>query len=287
MTTKRASEFLTLYKMSGAGNDFLFADLFDARARARVSMLSKTLGRPALARKLCRRHESVGADGLIFIEPAADFDFRWDFYNSDGSAAEMCGNAGRCAVRFAREILGIKKPAVRFQTSAGEVRGRTAGALRARVFLPAPKIHHEGLTIQAGGRKWTGTFIHAGVPHFVTEAKFKTTADLDKSQARAIQTHRIFGPRRTNVTFIEVIKKNRLRAVTFERGVHDFTLACGTGAVAAAFALAEKTKLQSTVFVEMPGGELNVSSDNRGKTALEGEARMVGKIALSKESLYG
>jgi diaminopimelate epimerase len=282
-----STEALALYKMSGAGNDFLFVNLFDSKTRNQTKKLEKKLSRAELAKKLCRRHQSIGADGLIFIEKSKDLDFQWDFYNSDGSHAEMCGNASRCAVRFAKEILRLKKTTVQFKTASGEVKGKLLGALRASVQLSAPKLHHEGLSVDLRGKKWLGTYLNAGVPQFVTEFKFRSPSEIDKAAALGIQTHKIFGPQQTNVTFIEILKKNRVRAVTFERGVKDFTLACGTGAIAAAFALVEKTKAQDTIFVEMPGGVLSVIFDNGGLACLEGDALLLGKVEAFLESLYG
>lgn len=282
-----STEALVLHKMSGAGNDFLFVNLFDSKTKSQVKKLEKKLSRSALAQKLCRRHESIGADGLIFIEKSNDLDFQWDFYNSDGSSAEMCGNASRCAIRYAKEILGLKKSSFVFKTASGEVKGKLLGTLRARVQLAAPKLHHEGLAVALRGKRWLGTYLNSGVPQFVTEYKFKNPNEIDKAAALGIQTHKIFGPQQTNVTFIEILKKNRVRAVTFERGVKDFTLACGTGAIAAAFALAEKTKAQDTIYVEMPGGVLSVLFDNAGLACLEGDALLLGKVQTFMESLYG
>lgn len=282
------AEVLTVFKMVGAGNDFLFLNLFDAKSRNQIRSLEKKLPRQEIAKKLCRRNESIGADGFIFIEKSKGInDFTWDFYNSDGSSAEMCGNAARCAVRFSKDVLKFKKKVVSFHTASGDITGKLVGKDRAQVRLSAPKIHHDGLSVAAGQKNWTGTFLDTGVPHFVTESKYKTAKDLSKAVARVIQTHKIFGEQQTNVTFIEILKKNRVRAVTFERGVQDFTKACGTGAIAAAFVAAEKTKVQGRLFVEMPGGELCVEFDNSGNTSLEGEALLLGKTLIYKEALYG
>lgn len=281
-----STNILTLCKMVGAGNDFLFVNMFDSKTRTQVTALTKTLSRSEIAKRLCRRHQGVGADGLIFIEKKKSYDFAWDFYNSDGSRAESCGNASRCAVLYASTILKIKKKQIRFLTAAGVVRGALSGKNRAKVFMAAPKVHHEGLEIKTGSSRHRGIFVNTGVPHFVTETKFRNSSDLRKEEARAIQRHRIFGREETNVTFLEILKKNRGRALTFERGVRDFTLACGTGAMAAAFALAEKTKEQKQIYIEMPGGVLSVSFDNDQETCLEGNAFILSQIDVLRESLY-
>jgi diaminopimelate epimerase len=281
-----STKLFAVHKLVGAGNDFLFIDLFNSKTKSQISKLEKTTTRAKLAERLCRRNESLGADGLIFIEKiAGGLDFKWDFYNSDGSVAEACGNASRCAIRYAKEILGIKKRNIRFQTLGGEVRGSMIGTTRAKVFMKAPKLQHEGLEIKVEGKQWTGTFLNTGVPHFVTEAKFKNHLELEWSTAYSIQSHKIFGPQLTNVTFIEILKKNRVRAVTFERGVVNFTKACGTGAIAAAYVLSEKSKTQEKLTVEMPGGELNVTFDSTGRTCLEGEALLLSEMQVLKESL--
>lgn len=283
--TSRAHRTLQIEKLVGAGNDFLFINLKDNQNKNKMRRLEKLTTREELARRLCRRQESIGADGLIFIEPTkGTFEFAWDFYNSDGSRAEMCGNAARCAIRFAKDILGVKKKVIYFLTSAGPIRGEVVGKSRVAVFLQMPKIYHENLSISALGKKWTGTFLNSGVPHFVVEAKDFSNTDI----AKAIQTHKIFGSEQTNVTFIEIFKKNKIRAVTFERGLGAFSKACGTGAVAAASTLAEKTKTQDEIAVEMPGGILRVSFDeSENATRLEGEARLVATVELHPEGFYG
>ncbi len=275
-----------VYKMVGAGNDFLFANLFDAKTKRAIAKTSKPIGRAHLAKNLCRRQQSLGADGFIFIEPSNTADFKWDFYNSDGSKAEMCGNASRCAVRFAKDILKLKNTSVSFETAAGIVTGKLLGKSRARVKLSAPKIHHEGLEVSANGKTWVGTFLNSGVPHFVVEAKFESRDQLNRASAEAIQKHKIFGREQTNVTFMDILKNNRARVVTFERGVKDFTLACGTGAIAAALALTAKTKVQDELYIEMPGGELVVEFDNNGGTSLEGEALLTSVMTVLKESFF-
>jgi len=282
-----SSDVLQLYKMVGAGNDFLFVNLFDSKVERQVKHLQKKFKRPELSRRLCRRNESWGADGIIFIGRSSVYDFEWDFYNSDGSTAEMCGNAARCAILFSRKILGIKKNVLKFKTKSGVIKGKLISSSRAQVFLPPPRIHHEGLELQISGKVWQGIFVNTGVPHFVTKTKFKHRSEIDKQAALLIQKHKIFGKQQTNVTFMEILKKNRIRVATFERGVGDFTKACGTGAVAAAYAVTQEMRLQEPVHVEMPGGELSVKFDNSGTACLEGGALLLGEARVLLESLYG
>jgi diaminopimelate epimerase len=231
-------------KMHGGGNDFV---LIDHRAR-----FIPEAEQPEFARRVCHRQLGAGADGMILIEASPTANFRWRFYNADGSEPEMCGNGGRCAARFA-VLNGIAPAALTFETLVGvieaEVKGRRIKLLMAGVgeFRMAQTIPLEGETL-------LGHFIKVGVPHVAVPV-----ADLEAALVthwgRAIRFHPRFAPAGTNVNFIRVEDPQTLRIRTYERGVEDETLACGTGAVASALIAARLGQVVSPVTVYTRGGE--------------------------------
>lgn len=236
-------------RWSGAGNTFLIAEAGDLAA------LKKQHSRPELARRLCQSFDRAPTDGLLLIEARSGFDFAWDFYNSDGSVAEMCGNAARCAAMYFFKTRATSKK-MKFLTLAGEIGAEVISDDLVKVEMPMLPATFEYLPEFFA--------INTGVPHIVLEEP----PDL----ARA----KIFRPlpdaKGSNVTFIMRATKTGCKAVTFERGVENFTLACGTGAVAAAAYLAMKTG-GSCFDIEMPGGKLRVDHVGPGKRPfLEGPA---------------
>jgi diaminopimelate epimerase len=231
-------------KLNGSGNDFLLID--NRRGILRGVDL------PAFVGKVCDRSRSVGADGVIFIENSRSADFRWQFYNADGSRAEMCGNGGRCAARFAVE-RGIARRTLGFETDAGliraEVKGRT---VKLQMTPPHGLALAKSLTL--GGRKITYSFLNTGVPHAVLFVPDLEKIDL-MGTGRGIRTHRVFAPRGTNVNFVRV-KDGTVWVRTYERGVEGETLACGTGAVAAGILSAVHGTVRPPVPVRTRGGEI-------------------------------
>ncbi len=272
-------EGLAFWKMSGSGNDFILVDNRAGRV-PREEM-------PGLARRLCRRRESVGADGLIFVEPSELYDFAWAFFNSDGSEAEMCGNGGRCAARFAL-LQGIAGPAMTFETKAGPVSAEVGGrVVKIRMPEPAGLSMDVELPPEPGWR--TADFINTGVPHLVVAVE-----DLEDhpvvENGRRIRYHELFRPAGTNADFIRVTGGDSLEIRTYERGVEDETLACGTGAIAAALVSAARGLVRSPVRVSTRGGEelrIHFKEESGGfpEVWLEGNTSVVYRAALSGEAL--
>ncbi len=256
-------------KLNGSGNDFL---LIDDRGDA-----MRGIDRPSFVSKVCDRSRSIGADGVIVIEPSRRADFRWDFYNADGTRAEMCGNGGRCAARFAatRRISGRE---MTFETLAGIIHAEVkkdkvrvqltkACGLCTNVMVPLDRVTR------------TGHFINTGVPHLVYLSDHLDAEDVD-DVGRKTRQHEIFKPEGTNVNFMQVDSPHRLRIRTYERGVEGVTLACGTGAVAAALIAAALRKASSPMTVMTRGGDrLVVSFKREGEQFtdlhLEGKAEVV------------
>jgi diaminopimelate epimerase len=235
---------IPFYKMHGGGNDFV---LMDHRAR-----FIPEAEQPEFARRVCHRQLGAGADGLILIEASPTADFRWRFYNADGSEPEMCGNGGRCAARFA-VLNGIAPPGLTFDTLAGTIEAEVKGR-RVKLLMAGVGELRLDQTIPLGETTLLGHFMKVGVPHVAVPV-----ADLETTPVtgwgRAVRFHPLFAPAGTNVNFIRMEGPQTLRIRTYERGVEDETLACGTGAVAAALIAARLGQVVSPVTVHTRGGE--------------------------------
>lgn len=269
-------------KMSGSGNDFVIIDnRRDLVPRRKM---------PAFVKAVCRRGLSVGADGVIFIQkprkPRAA-DFRWHYFNADGGEAEMCGNGSRCAARFAL-MHKIAPKGMAFETLAGLIRAEV-GDKGVTVELPVPTGLRLNFTVDLGVKSYQAHFINTGVPH---TAVFVDDVDgVDVHQAgQAIRYHRMFAPAGTNANFVTINGPHKLTIRTYERGVEGETLACGTGAVAAAVLAGLLGKVSSPVTLKTRGGPpLGVSFTLDGQrvtsVTLTGEARLVYEGALTPEAL--
>lgn len=260
-------------KMSGSGNDFIFLDHRD------VEWESWDL--PRVARLLCRRRISVGADGLVLIVPPKDpaNDFAWRFFNADGSEAEMCGNAARCAARFAALKGLVSSSRMRFETLSGIIEASLSGeGARVRMGDPWGIRPHVTLILPEGELELV--YINTGVPHAVSFVENLEELQVEEL-GRLIRHHQAFAPSGTNVDFVEVVDFSILKMRTYERGVEGETLACGTGAVASALAahLAGRAKAPVEV-ITRSGGRLKVDFLPKGpgeytEVFLEGDARVI------------
>lgn len=268
-------------KMSGTGNDFIIID-----NRKHLIPHSEQAG---FARKVCRRMFSVGADGLILIENSDRADFRWQFYNADGSVAEMCGNGSRCAARFAFRH-GIAGKTMRFETLAGIIKADiTDEEENVRILMTPPFDFRFNLKVNLDGDEKDVCFVNTGVPHAVM---FVDSADVPvKKWGREVRTHELFHPDGANINFVRVLGSNAILARTYERGVEDETMACGTGAVASAIMASILKGLVSPIMVRTTGGDsLTVTFElKKGPEAqnvyLQGPARRIYTGNLTAESL--
>ena len=235
--------------MHGAGNDFVLVD-----NRAQGVKLSRQQ-----VMLLCDRHCGIGADGVILLVPCASgkAELAWEFYNSDGSVGEMCGNGARCFARFVQARTG-REGDLSFETLAGIIHAEFKGE-RVTVNLTRP----DGLRVNERLALSTGAevvhSIDTGVPHavlFVTDTDKAMVTQLGPE----IRRHPRFAPRGTNVNFVQVLGPNRIRVRTFERGVEGETLACGTGVTASALISARVHHFGSPVEVQVQSGtQLEVS----------------------------
>lgn len=256
-------------KMSGAGNDFIVID-------NRGGIVSSD-NLPHFVAQVCRRKLSVGADGLILIESSTSVDFQWQFFNSDGSVAEMCGNGARCAARFAL-LNGIASADMAFDTMAGCIRASVQGDLvKINMTDPESLVTEEHLHLSQG----TLTYgrVNTGVPHVVLEVEDIENADV-VPLGREIRLHERFAPAGTNVNFIAPLAGPLWAIRTYERGVEDETLACGTGVVAAALILAAQKGLPSPITLQSrSGSNLRVhfaqTEHHFREVYLEGDARVI------------
>lgn len=276
---------LVFTKMSGAGNTFI---LLDARPQSPWKNIEKKFAksRSEFAKQICSPITGVAADGLLFIEAGSSgFDYDWDFYNSDGSTAEMCGNAARCAARFCQEILeSTEKEQIKFKTGAGLVVTQILEGHQVKVQMPQAKFLQKEISLRTkSSSEEKFALVNTGVPHLVQELHDIHDAPSLKDLARESRHHHDLKPAGANVTFYSISSKEEIQAVTFERGVEDYTLACGTGAVAAALVYSEKSGVQK-VNVQMPGGELLVQFEsNSVHPLMTGEAIFIGEFKYNLE----
>ncbi len=252
--------------MHGAGNSFILTESLHGELRG--ADLS------GLALRLCCPETGPGADGMIVLLPSEDTaDFRMLFFNSDGSPGEMCGNGARCVARYGVEHRLVKDPEnVRILTTAGTVFGRQITEDLYEVRLNDPSVVDLDRTAVTAQGSVPCSYIELGcpgLPHAVVDAAPDAFDDLDslRERGRELRCSPSF-PKGANVTFACVTGPKTVRAITFERGVEDFTLACGTGCGATAVSLVLRGLISGeAVEIEMPGGKLHVTIHAEENTA--------------------
>lgn len=283
MSQSNQSSFeLAFVKLVGTGNDFIFID-----ARTALPFGFSSLDRREFVRRMCHRHFGIGADGVVFVESSPiESRLKWDFYNSDGSSAEMCGNATRCMGRWAEQLLNRNE--IEFETVAGLVRASTQGSMIASE-LPFVSADLRKIEFDLEGRREKAYLVNTGVPHAVFEISRLSEASRYQDVIQALRFHPESGPRGANVTFLERASGSSYKTVTYERGVEGFTLSCGTGVLAAAAVGLSAHPSSSGVLqaeVETPGGELTVRFKDgfRGVTLI-GPATVVFSGQITTEFL--
>lgn len=268
---------LHFYKMSGSGNDFIIVDNFDGKHNFEFFK--------GITPKVCNRNNGVGADGLIALNKEHGMDFRWDFFNSDGSVAEMCGNGARCAARLFSRLH--KKKEITFMTLSGTIDASVNGDV-VKVRLSEPSCFVPDLEIYVDGEVVKGSFINTGVPHFVMIVDDIENVPV-KEIGSKIRFHERFSPAGTNVNFAGHPGGAKIKVRTYERGVEDETLACGTGACASALVCGRAGLVSSPVGVITSGGEelfvhYAVAGEDFINVYLEGRVRLIceGEIFLNE-----
>jgi diaminopimelate epimerase len=299
-------EQVSFAKLSGAGNDFVVIDnrenviqippnppLQGGNCTGRPSQEGKyPVDEADFVRKICARRVSVGADGLLLVENSDVADFKMRYFNSDGSEVETCGNGARCIARFAYVEKIVSSSEMNFETRAGiygaqvmkdNVKLRMGDATGMKLNFPLTLSDGQGMT-----RPYTVSFVNTGVPHTVFFVDDLDAVDVVKL-GRETRCHGDFQPEGTNANFVRVRDAGALDIRTYERGVEDETLACGTGCIAAAIIAAAVGEASSPVVAHTRGGYplkiyFTLESQGAKEVFLEGDARVIYRGYLLKDS---
>jgi diaminopimelate epimerase len=273
---------LTFSKMAGGGNDFV---VFDNRA-GRITEPA------ALARKICTRALSVGADGLVLVEGSARATFRMRYWNSDGSLGEFCGNGTRCAARFAfLNVIAGRRMTI--ETDSGIVSAEIGEGGIVTISMPSPQAFRPVRPLAVGSQTIHGSSIRVGVPHYVVFLRDELWSQNIVPLGRAIRTHRELEPDGgANVNFVTVRGEHAIEVRTYERGVENETLACGSGIVSSAVVAAQFGKVTSPVSVLTRSGitlevEFVLRDGYAEEVRLRGDARLIYRATITPETLDG
>lgn len=270
-------------KMHGLGNDFLLVDTTRIKASNRPNWAS-------VSRKYCDRNFGVGADGLILVEESENADVRFRIINSDGSEAEMCGNGIRCFARYVYESGLVSKEVIQVETLAGIIVPKLlfheGKVVKVQVDMGAPILDRKDIPMAGGGSGpvLEEQLIVDGEPHLVTVLSMGNphclvfVEDIGKAPVSTlgpqIEVHQAF-PRKTNVEFIQVLDEHNIEMRVWERGVGP-TLACGTGACAAAVGSALTKRTGRYVNVRLAGGSLEIQwSEETNRVLMTGPAEYI------------
>ncbi|MGH7726751.1 MAG: diaminopimelate epimerase [Candidatus Eiseniibacteriota bacterium] len=266
-------------KMHGAGNDFVVVD------RRTFVPLSGEATVASFVRAACDRRTGIGADGVLFLDPANEtgLDFAMRYYNRDGGEADLCGNGGRCLAAFAAARGFGSEGRVVFRTPAGRHEARVNGG-RVDLVLGDVAPPRLGVTLATPTGGVSGALVRVGVPHFVVPVTDVGAVDL-LAFAPVLRGHPDLGPDGANVDIVEPTGRDRARLRTFERGVEGETLACGTGAAASAIALVAAEMLEAPVTLDVASGDRLTVSFERTET-LYRAVTLSGPVHVSFEGVF-
>ena len=267
-------------KLSGAGNDFVIINNLNRN----VDSTDKDFVN--FVTKICQRRMSVGADGILLVEPAADVDFRMRYFNADGGEVETCGNGARCISKFAY-LNGLVAEQMRFLTNAGVYESEIVDE-NVKVRMSDPTDIRINVPLRLVDGVHTVGFANSGVPHvvfFVDNLEATDVFDLGQQT----RYHDDFKPAGTNANFIRIHSAEQIDIRTYERGVEDETLACGTGSIASAIVSATLGKVTSPVSVRTASGvvlKIHFELENNAakNVYLEGDARVIYTGELTAEA---
>ncbi len=248
---------ISFAKMNGAGNDFIVID----KNTCNDLVLSNVL-----IKKLCDRHNGIGADGIITIKTSQDYDFVMEYFNADGSTGSLCGNGARCAISFAADKFGLKNR-TRFLSNDEEYSGEISSSGIAKFYFNQPKNLKRNFKIKAAEQMINADFIDTGSPHVVIDIKEILRSPVGPGMhyseisevpvydlGREIRYLPEFSPGGTNVNFVN-FRDNKLEIRTYERGVENETLSCGTGSAASALISFFKDKIRPPIILLTNGGD--------------------------------
>ena len=258
---------MNFFKYQGTGNDFILIDDREQRFPA-INQ--------ALIERLCDRRFGIGADGLILLQNDSDYDFRMVYFNADGAEGSMCGNGGRCIVRFAYD-LGLFETKTRFVAVDGEHLAEIHGDEVRLKMSDVSNMHEQG----------SQTFLNTGSLHVVSFVTDLDNPDVVNvvADGRTIRHDARFQPGGTNVNFVQVLDNNSLYVRTYERGVEDETYSCGTGVTAVALVAYQQEGIPNPVAIRTRGGNLRVSFNAQAdgqfdEIYLIGPAKRVSPVPL-------
>ena len=277
---------MKFWKMNGAGNDFVILNNLEEHLPHEVL--------PAVAKTLCERHMSIGADGMMVVEaPTQGGDYKMLFFNSDGSMGEMCGNGARCICRYGYET-GLAGEIQTVETTAGIVTGQRIDQRLYKIRLNDPTTVKLDAPVEIDGVKYACSYVelgNPGIPHAVVPYHDLKNADENELRelGRAIRWYKDF-PKGANVNFYEITGEDTAFERTFERGVEDFTYACGTGTGSLVTVLTLQGKVSGHgVKVNMTGGQLIIDVEREGSSIqdlyLTGPTNIVAKGEVTDEDL--
>lgn len=272
-------------KMSGAGNDFI---IIDKNSNPSIKLNNDTV------QKICNRRKGIGADGLIIISDSPDYDFMMNYYNSDGSTGSLCGNGARCSLKYVRLFKGKESGKLKFLSNDVVYSGIVSDTDDVVFNLNEPEELKLNFKINIGSKEYNASFINTGSPHVVInieETDFKNMTSVPVvSIGRNIRYLDEFAPGGANVNFIKIEEK-RVLIRTYERGVEDETLACGTGSAASAVISFLNYGVKPPVKMFTHGGdvlEVNFISEGHKIKALslKGPAKVVYAGSFTEELIF-
>jgi diaminopimelate epimerase len=261
---------IPFYKMVASGNDFVVVD-------NRRGVVKDAL---AFTREVCRLHQGAGADGVLLFENSKKANFKMRIINLDGSEAAACGNGFRCIALYAHDVLKYSSR-MNFESGSGLIEAEVKDKSIIKVQLMKPRVFEMEGVIEVHKLKLHYAFLDTGVPHVVVFVKDLEKVDVFET-GKALRNHARFQPFGTNVNFVEVRGKKEIAVRTYERGVENETLACGTGSTASAVVSVLKGLTELPVSVMTKSGEklridMQKKDDEITKVFLEGKAQIVYK----------
>jgi diaminopimelate epimerase len=258
---------IPFYKAHGTGNDFIiFID----------DQLPEIIRQPKFISKICTRRTGIGADAVMIITQVDGYDYKMDYYNSDGSWETMCANGSRCTAKV-MFMEGLTDSKINFLAGDGphQMEILENGMVKLQMTPPSYKSNH----LKVNG--YSGIHVDSGATHFVTNVPV-LNVDMVEAAAPGIRYNDLFSPRGINVNFYHEIDSSHLEVITYEKGIEKVMLSCGSGSVASVYHASQNSNLESPVEITVPGGKLYVDFDKSWKEVwLTGPAVILFKSQLN------